>query len=243
MSVSAPLAPAAMPAGSAPSAVPAAAVLAGGDAGVIAAFVADVMAALGAPGVGLLIALENLFPPIPSEAILPLAGFAAARGELGLVAVIVWATVGSVAGALALYGLGAWLGHERLVRLADRIPLLSGQDVERTRRWFVRHGPATVLVGRLVPVFRSLISIPAGVERMRMAVFVPLTAVGSLVWNTALVLGGFLLGEHLDRIIAFVDAFQWVVLAVVGVAVAVFVVHRVHARRVPAEMGSDAGER
>src|SRR5690606_31167872 len=117
-------------------------------------------------GAGLAIALENLFPPLPSEVILPLAGFAAAQGTLGLIEVLIWTTAGSVAGALALYGIGAWLGRRRMYAIAERMPLIKVADVERTEAWFGRHGSKAVFFGRMIPIFRSLISIPAGIERM-----------------------------------------------------------------------------
>ncbi len=194
-------------------------------------WVVGLMETLGGPGVGLAIALENLFPPIPSEAILPTAGFAAAQGELGLAEVILWATLGSVVGAMALYGLGAWLGRERFRRLAGRVPLVKLSDIDRTEAWFERHGTKAVLFGRLVPVFRSFISVPAGIERMRLRVFLSLTALGSAVWNTLFVLVGYYLGERWHVIEGYVGAGSRVVLAAVAVAVVCFVALRVRELR------------
>src|SRR3954466_12642874 len=125
----------------------------------VAGWATDLMEKLGAPGAGLAIALENLFPPLPSEVILPLAGFAASRGDLGLVSAIVFTTLGSVVGALALYGVGAVLGRDRTRALAERLPLMKLRDVDKAEEWFVRHGSKAVLIGRLVPVVRSLISV------------------------------------------------------------------------------------
>ena len=130
----------------------------------------DLVETLGYPGLALLIALENIFPPIPSEVILPLAGFLSAQGDLWLPAAVLAATVGSVAGALGLYGVGAWLGEERLRSLIQRFGrwlALNEDDVDRANGWFARHGTKAVLIGRVIPVVRSLISIPAGVERTR----------------------------------------------------------------------------
>ncbi len=194
-------------------------------------WVVGLMEVLGGPGVGLAIALENLFPPIPSEAILPTAGFAASRGELGLVEVLVWATVGSVVGALALYGLGAWLGRERFRAVASRVPLVKLSDIDRTEAWFERHGPKAVLIGRLIPVFRSFISVPAGIERMSLPLFLGLTTLGSAVWNTIFVLVGYHLGEQWHVVEEYVSAGSKVVLAVVAVACVWFVVARVRERR------------
>ncbi|MEU4546843.1 DedA family protein [Nonomuraea dietziae] len=129
----------------------------------------ELMEILGAPGAGLAIALENLFPPLPSEVILPLAGFTSSRGEMDLLNVLAWTTAGSVVGALALYWAGALLGRERTLALAARIPLLKVSDIAKTEAWFLKHGRKTVFFGRMIPIFRSLISIPAGWNACRWA--------------------------------------------------------------------------
>jgi membrane protein DedA with SNARE-associated domain len=197
----------------------------------IVGWVVDMMEALGAPGVGLAIALENVFPPLPSEVFLPLAGFAAARGDLSLVAAIVWTTIGSVVGALALYGLGAALGRERLRAIADRMPLVDVGDVDKAEAWFARHGPKAVFFGRMVPLVRSMISVPAGVERMNIALFLGLTAAGSLIWNSVFVLAGYFLGENWHIVEGYAGILSRVVLAAVAIAVVVFVVRRIRGRR------------
>lgn len=208
--------------------------------GGLAGWVVDLMNALGAPGVGLAIALENVFPPLPSEIFLPLAGFAAARGELSLVEAIFWTTLGSLAGALALYGVGAALGRQRMWALADRLPLVELRDVHRAEEWFARHGAKAVFLGRMVPVVRSLISVPAGVERMSLPLFALLTAVGSLIWNSAFVLAGYGLGANWGLVEPYVGIVSRVVLGLGVLAVVVFVVRRVRARRAggPAPIGS-----
>ncbi|MDX5379876.1 MAG: DedA family protein, partial [Actinomycetes bacterium] len=164
--------------------------------GAVSGWAVSVMEALGSVGVALLVALENLFPPLPSEVILPLAGFTASQGSFSIAAVIAWATAGSLVGALALYSIGAVLGRERTRRLIGSLPLVKTEDVLRTEAWYERNGPMTVLVGRVIPIFRSLISIPAGVTRMRPWVFLGLTALGSLAWNTILIVAGYVLGEN-----------------------------------------------
>jgi membrane protein DedA with SNARE-associated domain len=193
------------------------------------------METLGAPGAGLAVALENLFPPLPSEVILPLAGFAANRGDLGLISAILFTTLGSVVGALALYGVGAALGRERTRGLAARLPLVKVADVDKAEEWFNRHGAKAVLIGRLVPVVRSLISVPAGVERMTVPLFLALTALGSAVWNSALIVAGYALGEKWHVVESAVGVLQWVVLAGAAAAVTWFVVVKVRAKRSPAE--------
>jgi membrane protein DedA with SNARE-associated domain len=189
-------------------------------------WVNDLMDALGAPGAGLAIALENLFPPLPSEVILPLAGFAASSGRMSLLAVLLWTTAGSVIGALALYGIGALLGRDRTVAMAARLPLVNVSDIERTEAWFLRHGTKAVFFGRMIPIFRSLISVPAGVERMRLPVFLGLTTLGSAIWNTVFVLAGYFLGANWHRVTDIVSTYSKVVLAVAALAVLVFIALR-----------------
>jgi membrane protein DedA with SNARE-associated domain len=196
----------------------------------IVGWVVDLMEALGAPGVGLAIALENLFPPLPSEVFLPLAGFAASRGELSLVAAIVWTTIGSVVGALALYGLGAALGRNRLRAIADRMPLVDVGDIDKAEAWFARHGAKAVFFGRMVPLVRSMISVPAGVERMSLPLFLGLTAAGSLIWNSVFVVAGYLLGENWHIVESYAGILSKVVLVLIAIAAVVFVVVRIRRR-------------
>lgn len=203
--------------------------------GGVAGWATDLMERLGAPGAGLAVALENLFPPLPSEVILPLAGFAASRGDLGLLSAILFTTLGSVVGALALYGVGAGLGRDRTRAIAGKLPLVKVQDVDKAEEWFTRHGPKAVLIGRLVPVVRSLISVPAGVERMSVAVFLGLTAVGSLVWNSLLIVAGYQLGERWHVVESSVGIFQKLVIAGAVAAVVWFVVVKIQARRSDSE--------
>ncbi|WP_018350447.1 VTT domain-containing protein [Longispora albida] len=188
--------------------------------------VTDLMERLGGPGAGLAVALENLFPPIPSEVILPLAGFAAGQGRMSLFAAIAWTTLGSVAGAVALYYAGRLLGRDRVRAIASRLPLVKLADVDRTEAWFARHGRKAVLFGRMIPIFRSLISIPAGVDRMPLPVFVLYTTIGSLVWNTLFVLAGYVLGENWTVVEGYAGAFQNVVIAVCVLAAGYFVISR-----------------
>ncbi|ROT33552.1 DedA family protein [Micromonospora sp. HM5-17] len=199
----------------------------------IAGWATDLMDTLGAPGAGLAVALENLFPPLPSEIILPLAGFAASQGEMNLVSAIFWTTLGSVVGAAALYYVGALLGRDRTRALVARLPLVKLSDVDRTEAWFVRHGKGTVFFGRMIPIFRSLISIPAGIERMHLGTFLVCTALGSLIWNTAFVLAGYLLGENWHRVEEYAGILQNLVIFAVVVAVAWFVISRLARRNRP----------
>jgi membrane protein DedA with SNARE-associated domain len=185
----------------------------------VADWAIGLMETLGAPGAGVAIALENLFPPLPSEVILPLAGFTAAQGSLVLWHVLVWTTAGSVVGALLLYGLGAWLGRVRLRNIVDRMPLVRLEDVDKAEVWFTRYGSWAVLIGRLIPIVRSLISIPAGVERMPLGRFLAFTTLGSAVWNTLLVGAGYLLGEQWHIVEESVGVFQNVVIVALVILV------------------------
>ena len=196
----------------------------------VAGWAIDLMEKLGAPGAGLAVAAENLFPPLPSEVILPLAGFAASRGDLGLAAAIVFTTRGSVVGALALYGVGAGLGRNRTRGLAAKLPLVKVEDVDKAEDWFNRHGAKAVLIGRLVPVVRSLISVPAGVERLPVPLFLLLTTIGSGIWNTLLIVAGYQLGERWHVVESSVGVLQWVVLGGAVAAVAWFVIVKLRAR-------------
>lgn len=189
------------------------------------------MDTMGAVGAGIAVALENLFPPIPSEVILPLAGFTARQGYIGLVPVILWTIVGSVVGALALYGLGAWLGRDRLRRFVDWLPLVDLEDLDKAEAWFVRHGDASVFIGRFIPIVRSLISIPAGVERIPLGRFVVLTTIGSAVWNTVLILLGYALAARWHVVEDVMNRYQDVVIAVGALAVIWYVVHVIRKRR------------
>nr|WP_051570841.1 DedA family protein [Cryptosporangium arvum] len=197
----------------------------------ITEFATDLVERLGGPGAGLAVALENLFPPIPSEIILPLAGFAASRGDVNLAAAIAWTTLGSVVGALALYGIGAALGRDRLRTIVARMPLVQVRDLDRTEAWFARHGRKAVFFGRMIPIFRSLISVPAGVERMPLPVFLLYTTLGSLLWNTTFVLAGYVLGENWPRVEPVVGTFQNAVIVACVLAVVLFVVSRLRRRQ------------
>lgn len=203
------------------------------DYGWLGNVVVDIMEAVGPVGVGLAVFAENIFPPIPSELILPLAGFTAAGGAFSPLAALVWATIGSVTGALALYGIGAALGRRRMYRIADRMPLVDVEDVAKTERWFARYGYWTVFLGRMVPVFRSLISIPAGIERMNLAMFTLFTTLGSLIWNAIFVYGGYALGERFHLISEYADVFSNVVVVLVLAFLVVWVLLRLrrNARR------------
>ncbi len=208
-----------------------------GHPGRVADWVFSIVDRLGAAGVGLLILLENVIPPIPSEVVLPLAGFRARTGALNVVAVWPAATAGSVLGALLLYGLGAWLGYDRLHRLAGHrwFVFVSRKDLERGERVFERHGNKVVLLGRCVPFLRSVVSIPAGIARMPLPRFLVLTTIGSGVWNAVFIALGWVLGENWDRVERFLAPASYVVLALLAVGLVVLIVRRSRSASVPRE--------
>lgn len=202
-----------------------------GEMGGLTGTVLDVVEALGALGVGLLTVVETVFPPLPSEVILPLAGYLAERGRMSLAAVLVAATVGAVVGSWVLYGVGARLGRERSAVMLSRLPLVDREDVDGAVAWFDRHGPWAVLFGRLVPGVRSLVSLPAGASSMSLTRFTVLTTVGSLAWNAVLVGAGYALGTQWRTVERYAGVVDKVVYAAVVLSVGLFVVRRLRRRR------------
>ena len=172
------------------------------------AWLTDTISSMGYFGVVLLTFLENVFPPIPSELIMPLAGFVAARGELNFAGVIAIGTAGSVVGALPWYYAGAKLGKERMKNLAKRWGhwlTLSPEDVDTASDWFDRHGKGAVFFGRLMPAVRTLISVPAGIVGMPMTLFLIYSTLGSLLWTALLALAGFLLESQYEKVSQYLD--------------------------------------
>jgi membrane protein DedA with SNARE-associated domain len=170
--------------------------------------IVEVVSAFGYLGVFALMLLENIFPPIPSELIMPLAGFVAARGDLNFVGVIAVGTAGSVIGALPWYYAGAKLGQARMKHLAKRWGYwltLSPEDVDKASHWFDRHGKGAVFFGRLMPAVRTLISVPAGIVGMPMMLFLIYSTFGSLIWTALLALAGFVLESQYEKVSQYLD--------------------------------------
>jgi len=189
-----------------------------------------VMDALGGPGAAVVVGADNLFPPIPSELVLPLAGFSASQGVFSFGAALFWTTLGSVLGAIIVYTVGALIGRERTRALVARIPLIKATDFDRSEAWFAKHGSKAVFLGRMVPLFRSFISLPAGIERMGMPKFLLLTTLGSLIWNTIFVTAGYQLGENWHLVDAYAEILQKIVIVSVAIAFVVFVAMRLRSR-------------
>ena len=190
-------------------------------------FAADVLTSLGDVGVGVLVFLEVLIPPIPSEVILPFAGYLTQSGELNLGWLIFWSTLASWLGALLLYGLGAAIGMQRAVRLLASTRLVSRSDLERGADWFTRSGAWTVLVGRMVPGVRSLISLPAGASRMNLVIFSIYTIVGSGAWNALLLGVGAALGTQHEQLEQYLGYLDYAVYTAIVIALVVLVARRV----------------
>ena len=207
--------------------------------GDLATWVQDVINQFGYFGVALLVIIENVFPPIPSEIVLPFAGFVAQQGsgaaqsDTSVIGMMIAATIGSVVGALILYFVSAAIGPDRLRAFVEKFGKWFGvksSDLVRAEAWFDRRSSLAVLVGRCVPLIRSIVSIPAGFRRMKLSSFVVLTAIGSAVWNIALIGAGAVLKDQWDLVGDYVGVFQWVVVAAIIVVLAKFVLSRIKRR-------------
>lgn len=184
----------------------------------MATWIIETINALGYVGIFLLMLLESVFPPIPSELIIPFAGFSAASGVLNFWLVLLSATLGAVVGMLPWYFAGRLFGLGRVRMLADRYGrwlTLNAEEIDTATDWFRRFGPVIVFAGRLIPLIRTLISIPAGLARMSLWQFLAFSTLGALVWNTVLVGAGFLLAEHYEAVEAFLDPGTTIVLGLV----------------------------
>jgi membrane protein DedA with SNARE-associated domain len=186
----------------------------------------DFVESAGYVGVFLMVVLESVFPPIPSEAILPLAGFLAGEGRFWLPAVIVAATLGAVAGALILYFVAYWFGDARLRWLINKYGkwfAVSERDLDSANAWFDRHGYKAVFFCRMVPIVRSLVSLPAGLRRMNLVPFIIYTAIGSGLWNSLLIVAGWWLGENWEDVSHLVDYLDYPMYIAIAGALAWFI--------------------
>ena len=205
-------------------------------------WITSLIDSLGYGGVLFLMVLENVFPPIPSELIMPLAGFLAGQGRMSFPLAVLAGTAGSVLGALPLYALGRWVGQARLCRWTERHGhwlAVSPNDIRHAREWFDRHGGKAVLLGRLVPGVRSLVSIPAGTAEMAILPFLGYTAVGTALWAGLLTGLGMLLGQNYARVERFLGPLTYLVLGVFVVAFVIRVIRLKRAQRKTAT--SDTG--
>lgn len=177
-------------------------------------------------GIAFLIALENIFPPIPSEVILTFGGFMTTKSSLTVWGVILSATIGSILGAAVLYSIGRWLSPERLERWLEgrlgRILRLKKEDVQKADKWFSQRGKRTVFFCRFIPIVRSLISIPAGISRMNMGIFLLLTAFGTALWNIVLVYLGVLFGASWETVVAYFNTYSTISAGILAVLFVLF---------------------
>jgi membrane protein DedA with SNARE-associated domain len=197
-------------------------------------FVHDLILTLGYPGVFLLMVLEHIVPPFPSELIMPFAGFIAGEGLLTYLGVVLAGTLGAATGSFIQYFLGRKLGHERVkdfVCKYGKYFLLSGRDLDRAADSFERRGKIAILVGHNIPGVRSLISIPAGMERIDLKYFIPFTLLGTLIYNLILSGAGFFLGRNWPSVLEFLEGYQNIILILVGALLLFFIVKRLIKKR------------
>lgn len=202
-----------------------------GDLGGIVGFAAQAIDALGELGVGLFVLAETIFPPIPSEVILPLAGYLTQQGTMSFPLVIITSTLGAYVGAVLLYLLGSKLGLERSIRWLSKLPLVDREDFEKAAGWFHRHGRPAVFFGRLLPGIRSLISLPAGAERMNFLTFSAFTIAGSGLWNSLLITLGSLLGRNYEVVERYSGVLNYAVYAAIAGIIVFLVIRRVRRGR------------
>lgn len=200
-------------------------------------FIAATYNVLQWPGVIALMAIESALIPLPSELIMPLAGWLLIRDASRPVSFIfaagAYGALGNTIGSLVAYGVGIWAGRPLLDRYGRYI-LLSGRDLDMTDRWFKRSGSWTVFVSRLLPVVRTYISLPAGIARMNLVRFVVYTFTGSFIWSTALAYGGYQLGEHWEQIRNAMRPFDPAIIAIIVILVLLYIYRHIrHARETP----------
>jgi len=190
-------------------------------------WIVEFMEKFGYFGILILIAVENLFPPIPSEVILTFGGFMTTRTDLTPFGVIIIATLGSLIGAIILYYIGRILGVERLEKIIDRwgkVLRVKKEDIHRADSWFDKHGNKAVFFCRMIPLIRSLISIPAGMSGMKLTPFLFYTTIGTLIWNTILVMLGSTLGDRWEDIVEFTDVYSNIVYAIIAIIAVIVIV-------------------
>ena len=193
-------------------------------------WIETIIMTIGYGGIALVMFAENLFPPIPSELVMPFGGFIVAQGDMHIAGVLAAGTAGAVLGALALYYLGMWADEvivRRFIRRYGRFFLISEKDMDRTMEFFERHGQKMVFFGRLIPLVRSLISVPAGMNRMPLGRFLLWTTLGSLIWNTILTSAGVALGAKWEDVLHIMERYEKVALGLIALGVAAFLVTRV----------------
>ena len=200
----------------------------------IATWIQDLIDAIGYPGIVIVMAIENIFPPIPSELVLPFAGALSAQGEMNFWFAVAAGTAGSLIGAIVLYAVGYFAreaGVRSLVTRYGKFLFISETDLDRAAEWFERYGELIIFFGRLIPIIRSIISVPAGYTRMNPIRFILYTTLGTTLWNLILTYAGRVMGENWEEILAFMETYQYATLAILILAVVAFFVWRIRQKR------------
>ncbi len=201
--------------------------------GTITNFAINLVSNLGYPGIVLAMAAENIFPPIPSEAIMPLAGYLTTTGRFNLLLTILSGVLGSLIGAIVLYYIGVWAGNLAFRKFLDRYGrflMTTSKDLDAAEKWFERHGEKSVLFARMVPIVRSIISIPAGFVEMPLKKFMIFTTIGTTAWTTLLAVVGVVLGENWEKIGPWMKRFDVVVMGIILVLVGYYVFRKLKNR-------------
>ncbi|MGK9045577.1 DedA family protein [Mammaliicoccus vitulinus] len=199
-------------------------------------WITSVMEQFGYVGIALLILLENVFPPIPSEVILTFGGFMTTKSELTIIGVVIASTIGSVVGAVILYWIGRILNVDRIERIIEKwgkYLRLTKEDVRKADAWFDKYGPWTVFFCRFIPLIRSLISVPAGMSGMNQWLFLLLTTLGTLIWNLVLVIVGAKVGDNWHQIVNYMDIYSNIMYAVIAIGIIVFIVWFIKRKKTP----------
>lgn len=192
-------------------------------------WITKTMESLGYLGIGFLMFAENLFPPIPSELIMPLAGFTVSKGQMNFQYAVLAGVIGTLLGTLLWYYGGLFIGEKRIGELADRYGKwigVTGNDIDKVNRWFYRHGTKAVLFGRLVPGIRTLISLPAGISGMRLMPFLVYSTIGTTIWTFALTYAGYVLGDNYELVDEYLAPVSKVVLAILLIVFIIWLVRR-----------------
>jgi len=195
----------------------------------LAEWIPNVMNQLGYWGIGLLMFLENLFPPIPSELIMPLAGFTVAKGQMDFILVVIAGVVGTIAGAFPWYYIGKFISEERLEHLADKYGKwisVTSKDIKKANNWFNEHGGKAVFFCRLVPGVRTLISLPAGINNMPLIPFTLYSTLGTTIWVTFLTFLGYKLGDNYELVDEYLGPVSKIILAIIVIFFILWVVRK-----------------
>jgi membrane protein DedA with SNARE-associated domain len=194
--------------------------------GAIGGYAVDTINALGYVGVFVLMAFESMIIPLPSELVMPFAGFLVAQGRFSMMWVILFATIGSLTGSLISYFIGKF-GGNRLVLKYGKYVLLSEHDLKKTEQWFTKRGELTIFIGRFIPVVRHVISIPAGMAKMDLKKFCLYTVIGAGIWNAILAYAGYFLGQNWNKIRQYTEPISILVACIIVIGIVYFIYNHV----------------